>query len=117
MNKLKSQSAVGSSEMVSQPRRIQLSRKRGWRMPPNTVVVARPRRWGNPFCVDHANGIDAETAVLLFERANNHPHTHKRIREELRGRNLACWCPLDQPCHADVLLRLANAAMSDGADK
>ena len=28
---------------------------------------------------------------------------------ELRGKNLACWCPLDQPCHADVLLELANA--------
>ena len=27
----------------------------------------------------------------------------------LRGRNLACWCPLDQPCHADVLLELANS--------
>lgn len=32
-----------------------------------------------------------------------------RIRDELRGRNLACWCSLDQPCHADVLLELANA--------
>lgn len=31
-----------------------------------------------------------------------------QIREELRGKNLACWCPLDQPCHADVLLELAN---------
>lgn len=28
--------------------------------------------------------------------------------DELRGRDLACWCPLDQPCHADVLLELAN---------
>ena len=26
----------------------------------------------------------------------------------LRGHDLACWCPLDQPCHADVLLELAN---------
>jgi hypothetical protein len=30
------------------------------------------------------------------------------IRTELAGRDLACWCPLDQPCHADVLLELAN---------
>lgn len=28
---------------------------------------------------------------------------------ELRGRPLACWCALDAPCHADVLLELANA--------
>lgn len=27
----------------------------------------------------------------------------------LRGKDLACWCPLDQPCHADVLLEIANA--------
>jgi len=26
----------------------------------------------------------------------------------LRGKDLVCWCPLDQPCHADVLLELAN---------
>lgn len=29
-------------------------------------------------------------------------------REELRGKDLACWCPLDKPCHADVLLEVAN---------
>lgn len=37
------------------------------------------------------------------------PPTIDQIQEELRGKNLACWCPLDQPCHADVLLELANA--------
>lgn len=31
-----------------------------------------------------------------------------QVREALAGKNLACWCPLDQPCHADVLLELAN---------
>jgi len=30
------------------------------------------------------------------------------IKAELRGKNLACWCPLDRPCHADVLLEIAN---------
>lgn len=32
----------------------------------------------------------------------------RRIKEELRGKDLVCWCPLDQPCHADVLLEIAN---------
>jgi hypothetical protein len=32
--------------------------------------------------------------------------------EPLRGKDLACWCPLNQPCHADVLLRLANEVKS-----
>lgn len=34
--------------------------------------------------------------------------TDAQIRAELAGRDLACWCPLDQPCHADVLLEIAN---------
>lgn len=34
------------------------------------------------------------------------------VRRELAGRDLACWCPLDQPCHAEVLLELANQAAS-----
>jgi hypothetical protein len=94
---------------MTNPHRVQLSRKKGWKLPPNTVVVSRPTRWGNPFRVDISNGIDSETAVHLFKRANSHPHAKKRIREELRGKNLACWCPLDQPCHADVLLKIANS--------
>jgi len=35
---------------------------------------------------------------------------------ELRGHDLACWCPLDQPCHADVLLELANAPVALSGD-
>ncbi len=36
------------------------------------------------------------------------PFTSEDVRRELRGKNLACWCPSDQPCHADVLLEVAN---------
>lgn len=36
------------------------------------------------------------------------------VRAELAGRDLACWCPLDQPCHADVLLAIANGEVTDG---
>jgi hypothetical protein len=35
--------------------------------------------------------------------------TDERFAEQLRGKDLACWCPLDQPCHADVLLEIANS--------
>ncbi|WP_054246412.1 DUF4326 domain-containing protein [Rhodococcus jostii] len=38
----------------------------------------------------------------------DNPVTVDTIRAELPGRDLACWCPLDQPCHADILLELAN---------
>lgn len=36
--------------------------------------------------------------------------------QELRGHDLACWCRLDQPCHADVLLGLANEQASDQSE-
>jgi hypothetical protein len=89
------------------PKRIQLSRRKGWRMPPNTVSVARPGKWGNPFRVgkDAAN---AAQAVALFRDWAIAPYGSVPDPTELRGKNLACWCPLDQPCHADVLLELAN---------
>ena len=109
------------------PLRIQRRRTAGWRMPPNTIYVGRPTRWGNPFVVaqDHAaleqygdytanvdlwGGWpvrDTQTAVRAFEEMKA-THLPLAALRELRGKNLACWCPLDQPCHADVLLRLAN---------
>lgn len=37
------------------------------------------------------------------------PPTIDAARANLRGKNLACWCKQGDPCHADVLLKLANA--------
>ena len=93
-----------------EPRRIKLQRTRGWRTPDNTVVVARPTRWGNPFVPgtpgipDRAEAVRRYRAMIAADAA-----LQAAAREALRGRNLACWCPLDGPCHADVLLELANA--------
>lgn len=92
-----------SSDM---PRRIQLRRTAGWRKPDNTVVVARPGRWGNPFD-------DAETYRLWLNGWISGPQLpnrpgHDVIRAELRGKNLACWCAPGGACHADVLLEIAN---------
>lgn len=125
--------------MSTGPKRIQLRRTKGWRMPANTVKVARPTRWGNPFYVGYP--IHVEDAVQLYRDLivdrvawiaepdtefgpgarhrwtsgytpggmdNVEPPTIDEIREHLRGNDLACYCPLDQPCHADVLLELAN---------
>lgn len=106
------------------PERIQLSRRKGWRKPENTVVVARPTKWGNPYRIGEDSGFYAIphnrwTAVAFFELDLRHGDgiwwesgyrhlTIDDVRAELAGKNLACWCPLDQPCHADVLLELAN---------
>ncbi|MDR6971242.1 DUF4326 domain-containing protein [Leifsonia shinshuensis] len=95
------------------PRRIQLSRRKGWRKPENTVVVARPSKWGNPFPIadlGRAQAIAAFRAMLddpATRAALGYPEPEE-IREQLAGKNLACWCPLDQPCHADILLEVAN---------
>lgn len=70
-------------------------------MPPNTVKVARPTKWGNPFTFENSGAVHpalrfaCEVAPLLDV-------------SELRGKNLACWCKLSEDCHADALLELAN---------
>ena len=109
--------------------RVQLSRAKGWRLPPNTVIVARPSAWGNEYRVwrdedgqwycSHISchwevGNKAEGMVMAVklhaETARKRLATYGGATEllPLRGKNLACWCPLDQPCHADTLLALAN---------
>lgn len=91
---------------------VQLRRSKGWRMPPNTVSVARPHRWGNRFRVgdrhpDTGAPMTARDAVDLH-RAWATEHI-EAIRRELRGRNLACFCGLDAPCHRNNLLDIANS--------
>ncbi|GAA3705738.1 DUF4326 domain-containing protein [Arthrobacter ginkgonis] len=104
--------------------RIQRRRTKGWRMPAGAVYVGRPTRWGNPYTVgDESAWMGAQPvygieepltrgdAAQLFHLALTGGHldiTAEAIRTELAGKDLACWCPLDQPCHADVLLELAN---------
>ncbi len=111
LDKLQAPTAVDSGDLLASPRRIQLSRKAGWKMPPNTVVVSRPSKWGNPFKVG-TDAFDAFDAVDKFENwlitTNQGLEIFSRSKTELRGKNLACWCKLGTPCHADVLLRLAN---------
>lgn len=77
-------------------------------MPPNTVKVARPSKWGNPYRI--GDGQDALDCVEQFRLmvARKDDAALRMLLEPLRGKNLACWCPLDAPCHADVLLVMAN---------
>jgi hypothetical protein len=119
--------------MSDEPERIQLRRTKGWRKPEGAVVVARPSRWGNPFRtgepyhftrrdgrVEMGVADGRESVVRLFEAyLEGRPDLRTQAREELAGRVLACWCPLDQPCHADVLIRVANRAPDEdgGTDR
>ncbi len=109
------------------PKRIQRKRIRGWRKPDGVVDVTRISRWGNKFLVkgkahptsdggrethhDEYNVIceTAEEAVEMFrDFMERSPHRVTAIQRELKGKDLMCWCALDQPCHADVLLEIAN---------
>jgi hypothetical protein len=91
-------------------------------MPENAVYVGRPSRWGNPYVVGEVHpetGEErtAEEAVRLYRLSVTQwwPLDFlDHIRSDLAGKDLACWCPLvdakgnSVPCHADVLLELAN---------
>jgi hypothetical protein len=75
-------------------------------MPPNTVSVARPSKWGNPFSLEEYG---RELAVENHRRRLIGLQAIGALDlSELRGKNLACYCKLGYPCHADVLLELAN---------
>ena len=97
--------------------RIQLRRSKGWKLPPDTLNVDRTTRWGNPFTVAEYGSVAA--AVACYEAwlrgevdaPDGRPRPDpQQVREALGGRRLACWCALDGPCHADLLLTLANPA-------
>ena len=110
------------------PKRVKIDwRKKGGKKPDNVVIVARPSAWGNPFKVGDPGVPDAATAVHKFSEWLT-PYRHQgkpvheskmhdfllsqanieAIRSDLRGKDLACYCDLDQLCHADVLLEIAN---------
>jgi hypothetical protein len=109
------------------PKRVQLQRVKGWRMPPNTRKVDRTTVFGNPFDSVRHGVTDAVrshrlwlTGALTDEQIQaQYPalvakHLIARRRRvlaslpQLRGVNLACWCSPVRPCHVDLLLKLAN---------
>lgn len=119
------------------PKRVQMTRQKPWRADnPDAVIVSRPSMLGNPFPVamwgrelsvalfeNSAQGTwnpstlgqdksDEQFAVAYKQHtdwlARIIDHPVDVARSLLAGRDLACWCSLDQPCHADVLLELAN---------
>ena len=100
---------------LSRPVRLRLSRAKGFHLQNmsreanglDAVVVSRPSIWGNPFPA--ATLAERKAAVAKFRATiAKKPELRERARNELRGKNLACWCSLDGPCHADVWLEIAN---------
>jgi len=124
------------------PKRIQRKPMKGWRMPEGAVYVGSPTKWGNPFwhakqfvgltaslnC--YRDAIHGWNGPERFTELGDGPdliayddhcdwvkrfgcHPVEVIRQELCGKDLVCWCPLDQPCHADILLEIANEGEGD----
>ena len=124
---------------TSAPRRVQRSRAKGWRMPEGCVCVDRTTGFGNPFPVTKGTSTSCgvtkpiwqigtwegpamwfkdtkpeavKLAVDAYRAWIDQPQQatlRAKAAVALRGRDLACWCPADSPCHADVLLEVANA--------
>lgn len=104
------------------PKRIQRRRTKGWRMPPGAVYVGRPLKWGNPVVIGSQYGIPGHkrylrkyvTVTPALAAAIYRVWIKDKLLDDpgflapLRGKDLACWCKLDDPCHADILLELAN---------
>ena len=126
------------STQTTHPQRIQRKRSSGWRKPGGCVCVDRTTGFGNPFPVHRCNSTSQAVtrpvwsvgtwtgpamwfkdtrqeaialAVEAYRAWINQPQ-QDTLREKaalvLKGQDLICWCPVDQPCHADVLLEIAN---------
>jgi hypothetical protein len=116
---------------VEKPKRIQRKRTKGWRMPPGVVYVGRPGFWGNPYGADALSlalyrntvqgiwnptlldGLPETTRQEVYQshiewRVRSKHILRPEIQSLLRGKDLACWCREGAPCHADILLELAN---------
>jgi hypothetical protein len=111
---------------MTTPQRVQITRRRPWRpQHPDAVIVDRRTKWGNPYTleeyrVDYPDSMDdlAELRRMavsdfrgMLDGKWGEEYDYPDVTE-LRGRDLACWCPPDQPCHADVLLEYANRRAS-----
>lgn len=101
-------------------------------MPAGAVYVGRPTKWGNPFVVGarvtaelcgaevYFGRMTAAAAVALFRFQILKPEARgfrDEIRGALEGKDLVCWCPLGRPCHADVLLEIANPRPRAGGER
>lgn len=114
------------------PKRIQRLRKKGWSMPRSAVYVGRPTPYGNPYKVSvrpplwpaerawgRAEAVECYELMLAGGWRLKSPPGFQIVEKamaELEGRDLCCWCPLDQPCHADVLMKYANSYVTPAGD-
>lgn len=95
---------------MTQPKRVQRRRTKGYRLPSTAVYIGRGSRWGNPFTVEEHG---REQAIALYreqmvEHKQRDPTGYRALLEPLIGKDVACFCSLEQACHGDVLLKLVS---------
>lgn len=99
----------GLDALPAQPRRLRFNRYDGKRLPAGAKLVTRGTRWGNPHPVAERTPAGHAAAVDLYrQHLRERPELVALVRRNLAGHSLACACPLDWPCHADVLLAVAR---------
>lgn len=109
------------------PKRIQRKRTKGWRKPPDAIYVGRGSHWGNPFIVGEsvylgepittkAEAVAAYEEALFTAGREYQKLNRLRVKEDLAGKDLMCWCAEFETCHADVLLKWANESPTLEAD-
>ena len=131
---------AGEGATGRHPVRLRRRRGRGRELPQGAVYVGRSTVWSNPFVVSRSSdfhGLPGSWFVRGEDGAVFHPDEDDQasarrkavelyarevlegrarttsvelIRSELAGGDLVCWCPSGVPCHADVLLQIANSA-------
>lgn len=103
--------------------RIQRRRTKGWRLPARGICITRPGPYGNPFSIATVGlslpepqrrqfVVDAFRWWLMFD--HDGIALAERAKRELRGKQLACFCPLTRSCHGDILCLAADGKLWKG---
>ncbi|MCC3292383.1 DUF4326 domain-containing protein [Arthrobacter sp. zg-Y1110] len=100
----------------------------GRALPANTALVGKGSGWATPFKAGEIGVLrgaddtrvffrpeDDTQALGMFRGLVEQPKVRRQVVADLKGKNLACWCALDRPCHADILLEIANANETEAA--
>jgi len=92
-----------------------------WKSNPNAVYVGRPSKWGNRFKVGEVTAwgevLTLERSLELYKRwLLGKLNLNRTFLDPLKGKDLVCFCPLDQKCHADILLQEVLQKMKAAGD-
>jgi hypothetical protein len=86
-------------------KRIQRKRTKGWRMPSYTIYVGRPTKYGNPYKRGKDGNIDR--VLFLYKcHLEGALKADSTFLDELKGKDLACWCSEGVLCHADIIIKV-----------